>query len=193
MKLWQTQSRIVLVAISIIALAGCASLGVTKLDVQSYEGVTTKARQDALFKQVSNVLVDQNFDIKVSNKDAGLVSTEFKKFASEGSNPPFDYYLQIKATIRDTQKGTAVRLTPVVREQNRMNSAAFTDHELSYYIGSPSALAMIGSMKPSGWRARGQTLFVNVATDVAGKLGMTVDQLTQNVTRTNANALTANE
>lgn len=180
-----------LVAVTITA--GCAGLAVTRLDVQSYEGVSPKARQDALFRQITSILVDQNFDIKVSNRDAGLVTTEFKKFASEGSDPPFDYYLQIRSVVRDTPKGTSVKLTPLVREQNRMNSGAFTEHELSYYVGSPTAIRMIGSMKPDGWRAKGQALFNNVATEVAGRLGMTIDQLQQNVTRTQTNAITAKE
>jgi hypothetical protein len=173
--------------------AGCIAQAVTRTDVQSFNARPQRMTREQIINQLTGVLVDRGFDIKQTNKDAGLVTTEYKKFASEGSTPPFDYYLQIRATVTGTDAAPMLKLTPMVREQNRMNAAAFTEHELSYYVGSPSAVQLISSMRPSGWKSQGQTAFMNVVSDLAPRLGMSVDQFEQVVTKTPANTLTAKE
>jgi hypothetical protein len=144
------------------------------------------------FKKITGILVDKGFDIKTSNQDAGIITTEYKKFASHGTAPPFDYYLQIKATLRQAPDGQlVVRLVPLVKEQNRLNAAAFTEHELSYYTGEPSNIRLISSQQPGGWRVVGQTMFMNVVTDVSEIAGVSVQEVQQNVTTTPANAFMA--
>jgi hypothetical protein len=174
-------------------LSACIAQSVTRLDVQSFEAHPQKISRDQILNQLTGVLVARGFDIKQTNKDAGLVTTEYKKFASEGSEPPFDYYLQIRSTVSGTDAAPIMMLTPIVKEQNRRNAAAFTEHELSYYVGDPGAVRLIGSMRENGWRAQGQTSFMNVVQDMAQRLGMTPDQFVQNVTKTPANTLTAKE
>jgi hypothetical protein len=187
-------ARLPIVLLATAALAGCAGMGVTLVKVQSFEARPQRMDAATAFTSVTTALVEHGFDIKNSNRDAGLVTTEYQKFASEGDNPPFDYYLQIRTTIQRGNDGNVlVRMTPVVKEQNRMNAAAFTEHELSYYTGEPGSLRLIGSMRPSGWRSRGQTLFMNVVTSVAQALGVSVDEIHRNVTETPQNALLANE
>ncbi|CAA9355647.1 MAG: hypothetical protein AVDCRST_MAG68-4406 [uncultured Gemmatimonadetes bacterium] len=185
----------VIVAILIAAPnTGCGGLPVTRVTVQSFEARSVRTDPGAAFNVVSAALVERGFDIKTANRDAGLLTTEYQKFASEGSNPPFDYLLQIRTTVNRGADGrVAVKMTPVVREQNRLNAAAFTEHELSYYTGEPQRIRMIKSMRADGWRSRGQTLFVNVASDVAAKLGTTLEDLQKNLTETSASALTAKE
>lgn len=176
------------------AASACAGLPVTLVTVQSFEARDVRRGPAAAFDVVSASLVERGFDIKNANREAGLITTEYQKFASEGSSPPFDYLLQIRTTIsRGADGRVVVKMNPVVREQNRMNAAAFTEHELSYYTGEPKHVRMIRSMRPNAWRARGQTLFMNVATDVAGKLGLTLEDLRKNVTETPGNALFAKE
>lgn len=88
----------------------------------------------------------------------------------------------IRALRRPPTNGvTAIILTPMVRAQNRANTAAFSEHELSYFPGDAENLRDIAAMRPSvGSRALGQVFFMNVVRGAAGVI--------QNVTRTPRNA-----
>jgi hypothetical protein len=175
----------------VFGAAGC-TLPVTLNTVQSFDVKSKRINQADAFKKITGILVDKGFDIKTSNQDAGIVTTEYKKFASHGTSPPFDYYLQIKATMRQAPDGQlVVRLVPLVKEQNRLNAAAFTEHELSYYTGDPGNIRLISSQQPGGWRVVGQTMFMNVVTDVSEVAGVSVQEVQQNVTTTPANAFMA--
>lgn len=174
---------LILLLISSFSLTGCSSK-VTLVTVQSLEAPSPKIDLATAFNRVTMVLVDRGLDIKTSNQDAGLVTTEYKKFASMGGDPPFDYYLQIKVTLREGRDGMpVVKMVPLVKEQNRMNAAAFTEHELTYYTGEAKAVQKIKSMKPDGWQNLGQVLFMNVVQDIAEITGVSVDEMTHNVTR----------
>lgn len=188
MKTW---GSICLMTVIALTLVSC-SIPVTKVEVQSFEIKKQGIDTDQAVAKMSGIFVDRGFDIKMSNKDAGIVTTEYKKFTSVGGDPPFDYYMQIKAKIKIAGGNTSIALSPIVKEQNRMNAAAFTEHELSYYTGNPSNVRLIKSMRPeTGWRVLGQTLFMNVVTDTAETFGLSTDQVIQNVTNTPANALGA--
>lgn len=167
------------------------SLPVTKVTVQSFE-VSKEAEKEQAINSVMNILVDRGYDIKLSDKEAGILTTEFNKYASLGDNPPFDYFIQIKVTVRHDDDKLSLKLIPLIKEQNRLNSAAFTKHELSYYEGDPKHIRLIDSMKEeTGWRKLAQIKFMNVVTDVAEFFNMDVADVTQNITKTEANAFSA--
>lgn len=175
-------------------LGACGSMNdlaaqyeVRKQAIQSFEITTTKLKGDAAFGALTSVFVERGFDIKISNKEGGLVTTEYKKFASVGGSPPFDYYLQIRATVRDIGGGNLViRLSPLLKEQNRANAAAFTEHELYYLEGSPEA---VRNADKGGWVNSGQVLFMNVVTDLSARAGVPLDAVKRNVTTTKFNSL----
>ncbi len=97
--------------------------------------------------------------------------------------------MQIRAKIRAAKSVTSIQLTPIVKEQNRMNVAAFTEHELEYFTGATDDVADVASMNPqTGWRHRSQILFMNVVAETAQAFGLDVDDVIQNVTTTQANA-----
>jgi hypothetical protein len=172
-----------------VQLAGCASIPITKVSVQSFELQKPGLDATGAIPKLIGVFVDRGFDVKMTNADAGIVTTEYKKFAAVGSEPPFDYYMQIRAKIKATKGVTSIQLTPVLREQNRMNSAAFTEHELEYFTGAAEDIAEVASMNPqSGWRQLSQILFMNVMTDAAETFGLDADAVIKNVTTTPANA-----
>lgn len=170
---------------------------VTLHTVQSYDVPASKQMEPgAAFDALSGALINRGFDLKATNRDGGILTTEYKKFASHGTNPPFDYYMQIRALVRDDSNGrTVIQLKPTVKEQNRLNAAAYTEYELSYYTGerpNGSDIRLIESMRPGGWRVESQTYFMNVVTDVATISGVSVEQVQKNETTTPANAFTAN-
>ncbi|MCC6130178.1 MAG: hypothetical protein IT186_09650 [Acidobacteria bacterium] len=180
-----------LATLAILLLSGCGGTPITVVTVDNFEWRTPKVTIDKAFTTVTNVLVERGFDIKNSTKDAGILTTEYKKFASCCEKQPFDFYLQIKATIRQDPKDTKkvlVRLTPIAKEVNRMNAAAFTENNL-YYITVDDSSKNPGDidwrMRPgSGWLALGQTLFMNVASDISEQLGIPIEEITQNTTKT---------
>ena len=170
-------------------LAACSSIPVTKVSVQSFEMRKAATTPAAGIAQLIGVLVDRGFDIKMSNVGSGIVRTEYKKFASVASKPPFDYYMQIRAKVRVTNGVASIQLTPAVKEQNRMNAAAFTDQELVYFTGEPGNVQEIDSMRSdTGWRSLGQVLFMNVVTDTAHAFGINSDDIIQNVSKAPFNA-----
>ncbi len=177
----------------LLLLSSC-SLPVTKVDIQSFGLEKADVTKDQALASLTNIFVNRGFDIKFANKEAGLVTTEYKKFASMGDKPPCDYYMQIKGRIVEANDKIKITLTPIVKSQNRMNSADFTERELSYFIGDAQAINKIGSMTDNvGWRAIGQILFMNIVHDTAETYGLTVEELTQNVTKTPSTTSEADE
>jgi hypothetical protein len=177
----------------LLLLFAC-SLPVTKVDIQSFGLEKPDVTKDQALASLTNIFVNRGFDIKFANKEAGLVSTEYKKFASMGDRPPLDYYMQIKARINEANDQVKITLVPIVKSQNRMNSADFSERVLSYFIGDAQAVKKIRSMKDNvGWRAIGQIVFMNIVHDTAETYGLTVEELTQNVTKTPSSTSEADE
>jgi uncharacterized lipoprotein len=180
--------KILWVVTLVLGLPACSSIPVTQVSVQSFELQKQGIEPKAGMAQLLGVLVDRGFDVKLSNAESGIVTTEYKKFASAGDDPPFDYYLQIRSKVRTNKDLTSIQLIPIVKEQNRLNMAAFTERELTYFTGEPDNVSELDSMSPSGWRVRGQTLFMNVVADAARAFGLSTDDIIQNVTKSPANA-----
>jgi len=177
--------------LALIGLAAC-SVPIQRIDVQSFEVSGNKVTPARVYAELTNLLVGRGFDLKTTDRDAGLLTTEYKKYAAQGQSPPFDYYLQLRVNVRETTPGLfSIRVSPFVKEQNRSNAAAFTEEELSYCDGRQSALNNLDSMRKDGWQTLGQLTFMNVVTDIANKFGMAVDDVVKNVTRTPKNGFLA--
>ena len=169
--------------------SGCLSTPIQRVDVQSFEARGRRPQPDRVHAELTTLLVERGFDIKNTDKDAGLLTTEYKKFASQGQDPPFDYFLQVRLTLRALPTGeVAVKMSPFVKEQNRLNAAASSEHELSYCEGKVN---QIDSLRKDGWQTLGQLTFMNIVNDVSVKLGVAVEAVTKNVTRTPKNGFMA--
>jgi hypothetical protein len=180
---YNVRKRISAMILSLLLLS-CA-LPVTKVDIQSFGLEKEDLTKDQGLATLTNIFVSRGFDIKFASKEAGLVTTEYKKFASMGDKPPYDYYMQIKGRIIEDNDKLRITLTPIVKDQNRMNAADYSERELSYFIGDAQALNKIRSMREGvGWRAIGQIVYMNVVHDTAEAFGLTVEEMTQNVTKT---------
>ena len=142
---------------------------------------TDKLSKKDAFNAVTAILVDKGFDVKMANKDIGLITTEFKKFAAVGDDPPFDLYLQIKAKITETPDGKVkIALTPLAKDVNRLNSAAFEEHPLYSFteeqVAKPKRLSAYGRAA-----LKGHLLFLNVAQGIAETFGLGMEQLELNI------------
>jgi hypothetical protein len=177
------------IGLVLLFLLTACSLPVTKVAIQSMGLEKPGYTKEQAMTSLTTILVNRGFDIKLANKEAGLITTEYKQFAATGETPPFDYSMQIKGRILETGGKIKITLSPIVKEQNRMNAAAYSEHELSYFVGDPHNVQFIKSMRTEvGWRVLGQILFMNVAQDTAEAFGLKVEDLTQNVTKTPADA-----
>ena len=188
----RTLKNIFFITFIITTLAAC-SLPVTRVDIQSFGIKKPGVDLDKAVSKLTGILVEQGYDIKVTNKDAGIVTTEYKKVASSGTNPPFDYYMQVKARIKLVGNETSIELFPMIKEQNRMNAGAFTERELGYYTGDPGTIRLVPSMHPDGWRSIAQTAFSNLVSGVADAFGVKQEDIVQNVTKTPENAFMKTE
>lgn len=177
-----------------LAVAGCHTIPYTAVTIDNFEVRSPKLTVDKGFTVITTVFVDRGFDIKMTSKDSGVLNTEYKKFASAGDNKhPFDFFLQIKASIRQDPKDhkkVLIRLTPIVKQVNRMNANAFTEENLSYLTVETNAAGakpenLNLAMRPGvGWLSLGNMLFTNVVTDISGQLGIPIEDFVQNTTKT---------
>jgi hypothetical protein len=141
---------------------------------------TDKVSKDDIYNRISMILVDKGMDIKMGNKDIGLITTEYKQVGAFGKEPPFDMYLQIKASIKETPDNKVmITLIPLVKDVNRLNAAAFNERQLR----------LVEEKDLKGWGDRAfletcvkaQLLFMNVAQALAEQLGMDISQFEQSV------------
>lgn len=81
-----------------------------------------------------------------------------------------------------------VRLVPIVKEQNRINAAAYTERPLSFYAGDPEKVRSIEIRFSEEWRSLGQTMFMNVVASIADLSGVSIEEVKQNVASSPVNA-----
>ncbi len=159
----------------LFGLVGCGGPMMTLLDVKA---TSDKLTPDKAYNMITSVLVDKGLDVKVANKDIGLITTEYKQFGSVDGNPPFDFYLQIKSQVTTRSDGKLqIKLTPQVKEVNRINSSAFTEREL-VFLSDEDQKGYLNSIKETN--LKGQLLFMNVVQGVSEALGVGMEQLEYN-------------
>jgi len=166
---------ILLFLLPLMALIGCGGPMMTLLDVKA---TSDKLASDKAYNTITTILVDKGFDVKVANKDIGLITTEYKQFGSVDGNPPFDLYLQVKSQITTLPNGKLqVKLTPQVKEVNRLNAAAFTERAL-VFLSDEEQKGYLNAYKETN--LKGQLLFMNVVQGVSEALGIGMEELEYN-------------
>lgn len=156
-------------------LIGCSGQKTALMDVKA---TSDKLTIEKAYNIITQAFIDKGFDIKIGNKDLGLVTTEYKKFGSVDGNPPFDFYLQIKAQAKTRQDGKIqITITPVIKESNRLNSAAFTERELTFLSEEEQKKYLDANEKTE---LSGQLLFLNVVQFIAEAGGLSMEQLEYN-------------
>ena len=171
----QTFIRFSLFILLLFSFVGCGSTTMSLLDVKA---TSTKITSEKAYNTITSILVDKGFDVKVANKDIGLITTEYKSFGSVDGNPPFDFYLQIKSQVTTRPDGKLqIKLTPVVKEANRLNSAAFTERDL-VFLSDEEQKGYLNAVDETN--LKGQLLFMNVVQGVAEALGIGLEELEYN-------------
>jgi hypothetical protein len=143
------------------------------------------SKSEKAYNSIVLALLDKGFDLKMNDRELRFTTTEYKKYTSVSGWPPFDFYLQLKAIVRDRPDGKyEIALSPKIKEQNRLNASAFTEHSVilysakeqkeDYAIHSGRGKAMLD----------GQLLFLSIVQAIADVLGFPAEQFKQNVQQT---------
>ena len=160
-------------------LSGCVATRSTLVDVRAPLPPT---QIDTAYTAVVTALIDAGFDLKMNDRSVHAVSTEYKKFTDVSGWPPFDFYLRVKAHIRQNPSGAyELAITPTIKEQNRLNANAFTEHTLVLY--SETEQREDHTVKSGRGKAMllGQQQFLALVQTITQSLGLTEEQLQRQI------------
>lgn len=167
---------IVLTIFATILFVGCAAPRMALLDVQA---TTDKIVAEKAYNNITSVIIENGFDVKVANKDLGFISTEYKKFgAARVGRVPYNFSLQIKTQVKTRPNGKLqIKLTPIVKIVNRANAADYSEIDLTFLTEEEQgqSLNAVGQTF-----LKGQIMFMNVLYGVAEVCGLGLEELEYN-------------
>jgi hypothetical protein len=187
MQLWKARPSIV-AAVAVLLLSGCvSSIRTSTIDVRA---TIDQSGSDRAYHALALALIDHGFDLKIKDSAMRLVTTEPKKYDSVSGWPPFDFYLSITALVRDMPGSDRAELTlrPKIREQNRMNASAFTEHPLFVYSPEEAATPM-GRTSRAEAMQKGYVMFRSVLQSIAAALGVSADSFRSTTERVEVSGL----
>jgi hypothetical protein len=179
---FKVAAQVFSIGIAVLLLSACTATRTSLIDVKA---TIEPSSSEKAYKAIVMTLLDKGFDLKMNDRDLRVTTTEYRKYASAGVWPPFDFYLQMKAVVRDTPDGRyQIALTPKIKEQNRINASAFTEHALIMY--SEKEQKEDYATQSGGGKAmlEGQLLFLSIVQGIADVLGIPADQFKQNLQQT---------
>ena len=170
------------IGIALLLLSACTATRTSLIEVKA---IIEPSSSEKAYNGIVLALLDKGFDLKMNDRDLRVTTTEYKKYASAGVWPPFDFYLQVKAVVRDTQDGKyQIALTPKIKEQNRLNSSAFTEHALIIYSDKEQKEDYATHSGGGKAMLEGQLLFLGIVQAIADVLGLPAEQFKQNLQQT---------
>jgi hypothetical protein len=174
--------QVLSVWIVFLLLNGCTATRTSLIDVKA---TIEPSSSEKAYNAIVMTLLDKGFDLKMHDKELRVVTTEYKKYTSVGGWPPFDFFLQLKAVVRDTPNGKyQIALTPKIKEQNRINASAFTEQALIIYSDKEQKEDYATQGGAGEAMLKGQLLFLSIVQAIADALGLSADQFKQNLQQT---------
>jgi hypothetical protein len=174
--------QVLSVWIVFLLLNGCTATRTSLIDVKA---TIEPSSSEKAYTAIVMTLLDKGFDLKMHDKELRVVTTEYKKYTSVGGWPPFDFYLQLKAVVRDTPNGKyQIALTPKINEQNRINPSAFTEQALIIYSDKEQKKDYATQSGAGKAMLEGQLLFLSIVQAIADVLGLPADEFKQNLQQT---------
>lgn len=182
-----TVQRLAMLATLLILSACVPSIRTSTIDVRA---TISQSGSDRAYNAIAAALFDRGFDLKIKDSTMHLVTTEPKKYESVSGWPPFDFYLSITALVRDIPGSTGTELTirPKIREQNRINANAFTEHPLFIYSTEEAATPM-GRTSRAEAMQKGHVMFQSILQSIASALGMSVESFRYTTERVEVSGL----
>jgi hypothetical protein len=167
------------IGIAFLLLSACTATRNSLIDVKA---TIEPSSSEKAYKAIVLALLDKGFDLKMNDRDLRVTTTEYKKFSSVSGWPPFDFYLQVKAVVRDTPDGKyQIALTPKIKEQNRINASAFTEHSLIIYSDKEQKEDYATHSGRGKAMLEGQLLFLSIVQAIADVLALPAEQFKQNL------------
>jgi hypothetical protein len=167
------------IGIAFLFLSACTATRTSLIDVKA---TIEPSSSEKAYNAIVLALLDKGFDLKMNDRDLRVTTTEYKKYASAGVLPPFDFYLQVKAVVRDTPDGKyQIALTPKIKEQNRLNASAFTEHALIIYSDKEQKEDYATHSGGGKAMLEGQLLFLSIVQAIADVLGLPAERFKQNL------------
>ena len=167
------------IAFLIVALSACTATRSTLIDVRA---PLPADRLDTAYNAVVVTLLNAGFDLKMNDRTIHAVATEYKKFTDVSGWPPFDFYLRVKAHIRQDAGGAyELAITPTIKEQNRLNANAFTEHTVVLYSETEQREDYIVKSGRGKAMLTGQQQFLDLLHVIAQSLGLSDEQFRRQV------------
>lgn len=160
-------------------LSGCTATRTTLIDARA---PLASSQIETAHNAVVVALLDAGFDLKMNDREVRLVTTEYKKFSSVSGWPPFDFYLRVKVHIRQDAGGSyELAVTPTIKEQNRLNANAFTEHAVVIYSEAEQQNDYVVKSGRGHAMLTGQQQFIDLLHAIAQRLGLSDDQFKRQV------------
>lgn len=159
---------------TVFLLSGCvSSIRTSTIDARA---TIEQSRSDSSYHALALAIIEQGFELRIKDSAMRLVTTEPKKYESVSGWPPFDFYLSVTALIRDVPGNDRAELIirPKIREQNRMNANAFTEHPVFVYSPEEAATPM-GRTSRAEAMQKGQLMFQSVLKSIAAALTISME------------------
>lgn len=170
------------IGIVFLLLSACTATRTSLIDVKA---IIDPSSSEKAYDAIILALLDKGFDLKMNDRHLRFTTTEYKKYASVSGFPPFDFYLQIKSIVRDTQDGKyEIALSPIIKEQNRFNAGAFTEHSLILYSAEEQEKDYRTQSGGGKAMLEGQVLFLGIVQAIANALGLPAEQFKKNLQQT---------
>lgn len=139
----------------------------------------TNVKEEKLYKKISGILYNRGYQIKNSDKDLGIIQTEWYQYYTPSSDVPFDFYIQLKFRIYDNDGKLRLDVSPMLKEVNRLNAAAYTEAEIYVFTEdeyerhyNPDRVSGLGRIETAFcW---GQEYLKDVLMDISKEVGRDV-------------------
>jgi hypothetical protein len=171
----------------IVGLTGCAS----SKYLSSMNVNTDKVSIDDMYSQISSIIVENGFDVKLGNKDLGLITTEYKKFGevtkskskttigiiSFSGGTTYDLLLQIKIQVKKMNgNNMQIILTPTVKEQNTEKTSDYVERQLIFIEKDDREIKFLTDEEKKQ-NIQGFLLFMKIAENISTICGLTMEQM----------------
>lgn len=168
-----------LIILLLTSLSGCTATRSTLIDVRA---PLQSTQIDTAYNAVVTDLLNAGFDLKMNDHSVHAVATEYRKITSVSGWPPFDFYLRVKAHIRqESGGGYELAITPTIKEQNRLNANAFTEHTLVLYSEAEQHDDHVVQSGRGQAMLLGQQQFMALLKTITQSIGLTDEQLRRQV------------
>lgn len=148
----------VILSATVLASVGFLTSCAEKIKYQTveYSAIEATVKRDVAYKALVAALVETGFDIKMSDQEIGLLTTEWKQFEAPEAikakddmeamaaffnafnnnrrrpDARYDQFIQLKFKVSEVNGKIQIKSLPLIKSVNRYNANVFTERPLAY-------------------------------------------------------------